>query len=60
MIGVKHIRQHWTSWEVVQAKLDRYNDPEISGIQPESETLESPLTSTCLLVACIELKTARM
>jgi hypothetical protein len=41
-------------------KLDHYNDRKICGHLPLNETVEIPLTSFCLSVDCLKLKTDRM
>jgi hypothetical protein len=41
-------------------KLDRCNDRKICGKSSMYVTVETPVTSTCLSVDCLELKTDRM
>jgi hypothetical protein len=41
-------------------KLDRCDDRKICEKLPVNETVETPLTSTCLSVDCVELQTDRM
>jgi hypothetical protein len=41
-------------------KLDRYYDRRICGKLSVNETVETPVTSTCLSADCLELKTDRM
>jgi hypothetical protein len=41
-------------------KLHRCNDRNICGKLPLNETVETPVTSTCVSLDCLELKTDRM
>jgi hypothetical protein len=45
---------------VLIGKLDRYNDRKICEKLPANKTGETPVTSTCLSVDCLKIKTDRM
>jgi hypothetical protein len=54
---------HYTAFGLLEGcigKLDRYNNHEICRILPVNETVEIPVTSTCLSVDCLKLKTDRI
>jgi hypothetical protein len=57
---MKHARQHVAQKKVAQANEIVIHNDHICGKLPEDETVETPVTSTCLLVDCLELKTDRM
>jgi hypothetical protein len=59
IIGMKH-QTACGPKESCMGKLDRCNDRKICGKLPVNETVETPVTSTCLSASCLGLKTDRM
>jgi hypothetical protein len=58
--GMRHIRQHMTYKEGSIGKIDSYNKPRICRNMSVNETVDTPVTSTCLSVHCLELKINHM